>query len=103
MPKLPVARIGTDQAFFSFVTFELVIGPGTLRVFCWSAPGNGHSPAVAAPGLSLLPDATLTPATAIALIAATTATLVAAAYGDCASLRPGGSRQTQSHLHVKLT
>ena len=72
-----MARIGTDQAFFSFATFALVIGPGTLRVFCWSAPGSGHSPGVAALSFALLGDATLTPATAIELIATTTATLVA--------------------------
>ena len=77
MPNAPVALIGTDQTFFSVATFELLIGPGTLRVFCRSAPGSGHSPAVAAPGFALLPEATLTPGTATALTAATTATLVA--------------------------
>ena len=73
---MPVALIGTDQAFFSLATFVLVIGPGTLRVFCRSAPGSGHSPAVAAPVVVLLGDAADAPATAIALTAAITVTPV---------------------------
>jgi hypothetical protein len=75
-PNAPAARIGTDQAFFSVATFELLIGPGTLRVFCRSAPGSAHSPALAAPTFALLGGAASTPATVNALTTVTTVTAV---------------------------